>query len=282
MDYLFVDEAGQVPLANIVAMGLSAKNIVLVGDQMQLGQPMQGVHPGDSGTSVLDFLLQGRATIPDEQGIFLKDTWRLSPDLCRFVSEAVYEGRLQPRPENAQQKVILGGDAHPALISNGLAFLPVEHTGCSQQSEPEGRLLRELYRSLLSQRYRDRNGKVHRMSHENILVVSPYNIQVNYLKSILPESARVGTVDKFQGQEGEVVLISMATSSGEDLPRHIDFLFSRNRLNVAVSRARCAAYLLASPLLLEVECRTIDQMRLVNTLCLAREFAVEKTVNVTI
>src|SRR5207247_9485177 len=107
---------------------------------------------------------------------------------------------------------------------------------------------------------------------ENILVVSPYNMQVNHLKSILPSGARVGTVDKFQGQEAEVVLISMATSSGEDLPRNIEFLFSKNRLNVAISRARCLAVIVASPALLEIPCRTVEELELVNTLCHAREY----------
>ena len=110
------------------------------------------------------------------------------------------------------------------------------------------------------------------MTTDNILVVSPYNMQVNHLKSILPSGARVGTVDKFQGQEAEVVLISMATSSGEDLPRNIEFLFSKNRLNVAISRARCLAVIVASPALLEIPCRTVEELELVNTLCHAREY----------
>ena len=104
---------------------------------------------------------------------------------------------------------------------------------------------------------------------ENILVVAPYNVQVNYLKSILPDGARVGTVDKFQGQEAEVVLISMTTSSAEDLPRNIEFLYSKNRLNVAISRARCLAVVVANPRLLEIPCQTVEQMQLVNTLCRA-------------
>jgi uncharacterized protein len=125
----------------------------------------------------------------------------------------------------------------------------------------------------LAQRWTDREGRVRPIGIDDILVVSPYNMQVNLLRSRLPEGARVGTVDRFQGQEAAVVLISMATSSGDDLPRQIEFLYSRNRLNVAISRARCLAVIVASPRLLETSCSTIDQLRLVNALCWAKNFA---------
>ncbi len=273
LDYLFVDEAGQVSLANVVGMGLSARNIVLVGDQMQLGQPIQGVHPGDSGLSVLDYLLGGNATVAADFGAFLPTTRRMHPDICRFISDAVYESRLQPETANQNQCLLLEHDAHPDLARTGLRFVSVEHSGCSQKCEPEGTQIRDMYLNLLAQRYRDRDGAEHAMSPENILIVAPYNVQVNYLKSILPPGARVGTVDRFQGQEAEVVLISMTTSSGEELPRNIEFLYSRNRLNVAISRARCLAVVLASPRLLEIQCRTVEQMRLVNTLCWVRSYS---------
>lgn len=269
LDYLFIDEAGQVSLANLVAMGLSARNIVLVGDQMQLAQPIQGVHPGESGLSALDYLLQGAATIAPDKGIFLPRTWRMHEDVCRFISQVVYDGRLHPEPKNQNQRLLLSKSAHSALTSTGIGFVTVKHSGCSQKSEEEGRLIREIFESLLRQRYCDRNGKEHPFRMENILIVAPYNMQVNYLKSILPEGARVGTVDKFQGQEAEVVLISMTTSSAEDLPRNIEFLYSKNRLNVAISRARCLSVIVANPRLLEIPCQTVEQMQLVNTLCRA-------------
>ena len=269
LDYLFVDEAGQVSLANLVAMALSAQNVVLVGDQMQLAQPIQGVHPGDSGLSALDYLLQGAATISPERGIFLPKTWRMHEDVCRFISEVVYDGRLDPEPENQNRHLVLAAGAHRALASSGIRFVPVDHTGCSQKSEEEGRVIQDIFESLLNQRYRDREGKEHPFSMDNILVVTPYNVQVNYLKSVLPAGARIGTVDKFQGQEAEVVLISMVTSSAEDLPRNVEFLYSKNRLNVAISRARSLALIVASPRLLEIPCWTVEQMRLVNTLCRA-------------
>lgn len=272
-DYLFVDEAGQVSLANLIAMGVASRNIVLIGDQMQLSQPIQGSHPGESGSSALDYLLRGSSTVPADRGIFLDTTWRLHPDICGFISHAVYDGRLKAHSDNANQSLIMQPGSHLDLRENGICFVQVEHTGCSQMCEPEGEKIRELFTSLLKQEYRDRNGKTHPMTVENILVISPYNVQVNYLKSILPTQARVGTVDKFQGQEAEVVLVSMATSGVDELPRDIEFLFSRNRLNVAVSRARSLAVILASPNLLEIPCDTVEQLSLVNTLCHLKAWA---------
>jgi superfamily I DNA and/or RNA helicase len=199
LDYLFVDEAGQVALANLVAMGLSARNIILMGDQMQLAQPIRGVHPGRSGDSALDYLLDANATVSPDRGIFLATTWRMHEHVCRFISEAVYEGRLQPEPDNQRQRLILRTDAHHGLKATGICFLPVEHEGCSQRSEDEAELIAVLYESLLHQSYQDREGLIRNLEPDNILVVAPYNMQVNLLKRTLPSGARVGTVDKFQG-----------------------------------------------------------------------------------
>ncbi len=273
IDYLFVDEAGQVSLANTVAMGLSAKNVILVGDQMQLSQPLKGSHPGRSGRSALEHLLDGAATVPTRRGIFLSRTRRMHPDLCRFISDAFYDGRLSAEAGNEQQCLVLNPDADPALAPTCLRFISVEHEGCSQKSQPEAERVHQLYQSLLGQGWTDRDRRVRPIGVDDILVVSPYNMQVNLLRSRLPDGARVGTVDKFQGQEAAVVLISMATSSGDDLPRQIEFLYSRNRLNVAISRARCLAVIVASPRLLETSCSTIEQMRLVNALCWAKNFS---------
>ncbi len=273
-DYLFIDEAGQVSLANVVAMGLCAKNIVLVGDQMQLSQPMQGAHPGNSGVSALEHLLGDHPTVPPEAGIFLAETWRLHPDVCRFISDAVYEGRLEPAKDNDRQTLVLKkGIALRSLAPSGIRFVDVTHSGNTQKSEEEAEAVRGTYECLRKQSWVNRAGEKKVISAEDILVVTPYNMQVNLLKSVLPPGARVGTVDKFQGQEAAVVLISMATSSGDDINRNIEFLFSRNRLNVAISRARCLAVVFASPRLLEVTCKTIEQMRLVNTLCWVKTFA---------
>ena len=264
---LFVDEAGQVALANLIAMGASARNLVLLGDQMQLGQPIQGVHPGRSGESALEYLLDGAATVAPERGIFLATTWRMHPQVCRFISQAVYDGRLEPEPGNAAQALLLSATAHPALAPAGVRYLPVEHEHCSQKSREEAELVRTLVASLVNQRYRDKAGREHPMTLDEILVVAPYNMQVNLLRQVLPAGARVGTVDKFQGQQAQVVIFSMTTSSGDDLPRNIEFLFSKSRLNVANSRAKCLALFIANPALMSIRCSTPEQLALVNLLC---------------
>ncbi|MGH8045124.1 MAG: DEAD/DEAH box helicase, partial [Stenotrophomonas sp.] len=268
---------GQVSLANVLAMGTSARNVVLVGYQMQLSQPIKGTHPGGSGRSALEHLLEGHATVPPDQGVFLPITRRMHPDLCRFVSDAVYEGRLEAEATTAVQRIEVDEALDPeALAPHGLRFVDVHHAGRTQRAPEEARRLVTSYRALLGSHWTDRHGVRHRIGTDDILVVSPYNMQVELLKRTLPEGARVGTVDKFQGQEAPVVLVSMATSSGDDLPRNIEFLYSRNRMNVAISRARCLAVVYANPRLLEIPCRTIAQMELVDGLCWAREFAVDQ------
>jgi uncharacterized protein len=180
---------------------------------------------------------------------------------------------LLPATDNQLQVLLLSDNAHLALREHGIQFIPVIHSGCSQKSEEEGDIIREVYNSLMQQQFQNRYGDVRQIGSDNVLIVTPYNVQVNYLRTILPEGARVGTVDMFQGQEAEVVLVSMVTSSGADLPRQIEFLYSKNRLNVAISRARTLAVIVANPQLLEIACQTIDQMRLVNTLCWVKAYA---------
>lgn len=270
LDYLFIDEAGQVSTANVVGMSPSTRNIVLVGDQMQLGQPMKGTHPGEAGMSVLEYLLQGRDTIPPDRGIFLGTTWRLKPSICRFVSDAFYEGRLENHPEATRRRLLL---EKTELPEEGIVMIAADHGGCSQKSAEEGKVVRACYEELLGQAFADGRGGTRSLTKEDILVVSPYNVQVNHLRSALPAGARVGTVDKFQGQEAPVVLVSMVTSTAEDLPRHMEFLYSRNRLNVAVSRAQCLAIVVLNPRLLEAPCRTVEQMRLVNVFCRLEQYA---------
>jgi len=274
LDYLFVDEAGQVSLANIVAIGLSTRNLVLVGDQMQLAQPIQGDHPVGSGVSALEHLLEGQATVPPDRGVFLAETRRMHPDLCAFVSDAVYDGRLKSHASTKGQTLVVDVAMDPqALAGAGLRFVPVDHVGRTQRAPEEVARLATCYDHLLASRWVDPDGVERPLTAADILVVSPYNMQVELLRAALPAGARVGTVDKFQGQEAAVVLVSMTTSSGDDLPRQIEFLYSRNRLNVAVSRARCLAVVFANPRLLEIACSTIEQMKLVNTLCWAQAFA---------
>jgi uncharacterized protein len=270
-DHLFVDEAGQVALANVVAAGAAARNLVLVGDPMQLAQPVQGRHPGQSAASGLAYILSDAATVPPERGIFLPVSRRLHPLICRYISDLVYDRRLKSDEGAARQSLMLDRGA-PPLAPAGLRFVPVDHEGDSQSSEAEGEALARVYKSLIGREFRDRCGERRRIAEADILVVTPYNAQVNLLRRLLPDGARVGTVDRFQGQEAPACLVSMATSSAEELPRDIEFLFSVNRLNVAISRAQALAIVFASPRLLDVRCRTVEEMRLVNALCAVADY----------
>ena len=273
LDCLFVDEAGQMPLANIVAIGTSARNLVLIGDSMQLAQPSQGVHPGESGQSVLEFLMQEHSTVPDDRGVFLGTSRRMHSDVCRFISEAFYESRLRAETDNDRQHLVLSASASKQLKPTGICFFEVEHEGCSQRSEVEANEIKAIFTNLLGQSWVNRDGVMAVLSEQDILVVSPYNMQVNLLREILPAGVRVGTVDKFQGQQAPVVIVSFATSTHEDAPRGLDFLFSRNRLNVAISRAQCLAVIVANPRLLDASCRTVEQVKMVNALCWAKSYA---------
>ncbi|HET7367574.1 MAG TPA: TM0106 family RecB-like putative nuclease [Gaiella sp.] len=253
-DYLFVDEAGQVSLADACAMATCARTAVLVGDPQQLDQVLQGSHPGGSERSVLRHLMGDDETIPPDRGVFLERTFRLHPDVCGFVSEEFYEGRLVPAASTADRTTPLG---------TGLRWLAVPHTGNRQESREEAEAVRDEIARLVAAG----------LAAPEIKVVAPFNAQVDLLRTLVPAGVEVGTVDKFQGQEARVVLYSMASSSGDDVPRGLDFLLSRNRFNVAISRAQCLAYLVCSPRLLEVDCRTIEHMRLANALCRFVELA---------
>jgi uncharacterized protein len=261
-DWLFVDEAGQVSLANMVAMGRAARNIVLVGDPRQLPQVIQGAHPHPADLSCLEWLHRGEATIPPERGIFLHVTRRMHPTVCRFISEQVYESRLGYHPDTAWQA--LTGTSYPTA---GAFWASVEHEGNAQTAEEEVKAIRRAVDDLLQGNWTDKNRDTRPMTTADIIVVAPYNAQVAALRDALPESVRIGTVDKFQGQEAAVCLVSMTASSVDDTPRGMAFLFSLNRINVAVSRAKGLALVFGSPRLREAKCETVERMRLVNTLC---------------
>lgn len=261
LDHLFVDEAGQVSLGNLVAAAPAASNLVLVGDQMQLAQPSQAVHPGDAGLSPLEYLLGDAPTVPDDRGVFLDTTWRLHPELCRFVSESFYEGRLRAAPGCERQRVAREGAAA------GIVHVPVEHEGNTQGSVEEAEAVRALFRGLVGREWTDREGARRRLGVEDVLVVAPYTMQVRLLRERLPAAARIGSVDRFQGQEAPVVIVSMCASEGHDSPRGLDFVLNPNRLNVAVSRARALAFVVGHPGLARAQPATAWQARLVNLYC---------------
>jgi uncharacterized protein len=273
VDYLFVDEAGQISLAQALAVSRAARNLVLLGDPQQLEQPQRGAHPEGAEVAALVHLLGGRRTLAEESGLFLEETWRLHPRLCAFTSELFYEGRLRPRPGLENQA--LGGDT--PFAGSGLFFVPVEHSGCQASSPQEAEAVARIARGLLAPgvRWTDREGKVRPLGPDDLLVVAPYNAQVAAVARLVPEGVRVGTVDRFQGQEAPVVIYSMTSSSAQEAPRGMDFLYNPNRLNVATSRAQGACILVAARRALEPECRSPEQMRRANALCRYRELAVE-------
>ena len=246
-DYLFIDEAGQVSLANLVAVSGCARNLIILGDQCQLNQPMQGTHPGESGASILEYYLRRQPTIDLAQGIFLEKTWRMGAELCSFLSAAIYQDRLQPAPVTSNRRILQTGRQQRQLRrTEGLLYVPVVHDGSAYECPVEAQKVAEIVDELLGARYQDESGPARRLMTSDILVVSPYNLQVLLLQKTLRAGIRVGTVDKFQGQEAPVVIYSMATSNGDACPRGIDFLFSPNRFNVALSRAKVLAIVVAS------------------------------------
>lgn len=264
VDVLFVDEAAQMSLANVLAVSQACKTLVLLGDPQQLEQPMQGSHPEGTDVSALDHLLAGKATIGESEGLFLEETWRLHPDICAFTSELFYEGRLRSHAGLERQRV----KSSSRLSGTGLRYLPVKHEGNQSSSPEEADRIRDLVNEVLNapSSWIDRHGREQPIGLEDILIIAPYNAQVFELQERLP-GARIGTVDKFQGQEAPIVIYSMTTSSHADAPRGMEFLYSLNRLNVATSRAKCVCVLVGSPALFEPDCRTPQQMRMANAFC---------------
>lgn len=271
-DYLFVDEAGQIALADALGSSLAAKNVVLLGDPLQLAQVSQGSHPIGTELSILEHLLGNDVTVPENRGIFLDVSYRLPATICNFISGAVYDGRLHSEDNTKLSNVDSAG-----LLGVGLRYVPVEHSGNRRKSIEEAESIASQVTTLLEGTVTLGSASPRRIVHSDILVVSPYNAQRKLITETLTahghSAVRVGTVDKFQGQEAPVVFYSMATSSGDDLPRDLEFLFEKNRLNVAISRAQCLSVLVASKRLLEVRCRQPEQMALANLLCSYAESA---------
>lgn len=265
VDVLFVDEAGQLSLIDTLAVSLATKNLVLLGDPQQLKQPQQGSHPDGTEVSALEHILQGKQTIPTDKGIFLNETWRLHPSLCNFVSELFYEKKLNSRAELMHQNI----SGNTRFKASGLWFEPISHTG-NQNSSPEEveqivSIVNELTKGDVF--YTDAKGAKQIVNCSHIKVIAPYNAQVILLRNKLDDAIEIGTVDKFQGQEAPIVIFSLATSTPDDAPRGMEFLYSLNRLNVAVSRAKSTFILIGNPLLFEPDCRSVPQMKLANAFC---------------
>lgn len=278
LDYLFVDEAGQVPLANVIAMSRSTKNLVLLGDQMQLEQPTQGSHPGDSRLSALQYALKDvanssedvtmfHAVIPSDYGIFLGESRRMHPSVCQFISESVYEGRLRSYVDCSKQKI--GVFEAPGLVpcEHGIVFSGVEHDGNVQQSEKEGERVKQIFDELVGRMFTDSSGKTRPLGLSDFLFIAPYNAQVRCLQATLPAGARVGSVDKFQGQEAPICILSLCSSFGEYGSRGLGFILDQNRINVAISRSQCLAVVVGDPRIASTPAGSLDEMKLLNLYC---------------
>ncbi|MDR0481702.1 MAG: TM0106 family RecB-like putative nuclease [Cellulomonadaceae bacterium] len=286
LDLLVVDEAGQYSLAPTAAVSGKAERLLLLGDPQQLPQVATAKHPENVDVSALEWIIDGHAVLPAERGVFLGTTWRMHPDLCRKVSDLSYDGQLMAEASTAARSLASSGRAPQAQATQtrtspvqapqthtspaqtcdtrpGVIPVPVTHTGNSTFSPQEVTVVVELVTLLLdgtstwrdpsSQNPTDTAGRP--LTPQDVLVVAPYNAQVNAIRDALVEAGQpnvaVGTVDKFQGQEAPIVIVSLAASSSEDAPRGLEFLLNRNRLNVAISRAQWCAYVVHSPALLD-------------------------------
>ncbi len=268
VDVLVVDEAGQFSLANAVAVARGATAMVLLGDPQQLAQPTQALHPPGAGASALEHLLDGHDTVPEDRGVFLDLSWRMHPHVTVFISDLAYEGRLRSATGRDRQTLLPGGP----LSGSGLRLRTVPHVANAARSTEEADEIEQLWHSLIGQGYVDVDGLERPIGADDVLIVAPFNNQVGELLRRLP-NARVGTVDKFQGQEAPVVIYSMTSSSAEDAPRGVGFLYDLHRLNVAVSRAQALSVLVCSPELLDAAVDTPEQLRRVNALCRYAEMA---------
>jgi predicted RecB family nuclease len=276
LDALFIDEAGQMSLANALAAATSARQLFLLGDPRQLAQPTRGDHPDGVGVSALAHLIGDYDTVPAHRGIFLPVSWRMHPDICHFISEQVYESRLASHPACVNQ-VIGPREPHGEPIGSGLRRLDVRHNGNRVESREEVLAIARACSDLLGVPWTDHTGETRPLEPRDVIVVAPYNRQVDLLNQMLPPGVVAGTVDRFQGQEAAVVFYSMTASDALDLSRGTEFLFGLDRLNVAISRARALAVLVYSPSLLIAPCRTAEEVRLVNAVCRLAELATPLT-----
>lgn len=279
LDFLFIDEAGQVALANAIAMARCAHNLVLLGDQMQLEQPVQGSHPGDAGLSALQYALKDtgasrpdaprfHAVVPPDVGLFLGESRRMHPSVCRFISESIYGGRLGSHVDCSRQRIAVPTGASGLITAeSGIVFSGVEHDGNIQQSDEEVARVLAIYKELIGRLYTAKDGSTRPLALEDFLFIAPYNAQVRALQSALPSGARVGSVDRFQGQEAPVCILSLCSSFGEYGSRGLAFILDRNRVNVAISRAQCLAVVVADPRTAGAIPGSMDEMMLLNLFC---------------
>jgi uncharacterized protein len=246
---------------------------------MQLEQPVQGSHPGDAGLSALQYALKDtkasrpdapvlHAVVPSDYGLFLGESRRMHPSVCRFISESIYEGRLNTHADCARQKIAVPANAAGLITrENGIVFSGIEHDGDIQQSDEEVQRVCAIFQQLLGRQYTAKDGNTRALALSDFLFIAPYNAQVRSLQAALPANARVGSVDKFQGLEAPVCILSLCSSYGEYGSRGLGFILDRNRVNVAISRAQCLAIIVADPRIAMNEASSIEEMTLTNLFC---------------
>jgi hypothetical protein len=253
LDLLVVDEAGQYSLASTIAAAVSAERLLLLGDPQQLPQVSQGTHPEPVDESALGWLSAGHDVLPPEFGFFLATSWRMHPAVCLAVSRLSYEGRLLWHASDRELHGVAPG-LHPA---------PVDHVGNSTSSAEEAAAVLAIVRDVVGRDWSSR-GTTTPLGEGDVIVVAPYNAQVELLRRTLDDAGLtgvpVGTVDKFQGREAAISIVSLAASSADDVPRGLEFLLLANRLNVAISRAQWAAYLVYSPAIVDHLPHTVDTL----------------------
>ena len=269
-DLLIVDEAGQYSLANLLTIATHSRSILLVGDTQQLPMPTKASHPNNSGESCLQYLMDGLEVVPNNKGIFLPISWRMAPAVNDVVSELFYEGKLKANNKNSENKIIWNNATISKAKTNypdaGVIFIPVRHEDCSLKSEEEGEKIEEVIELLLSSKYQLGTREKGSITFDDILVIAPFNVQVNYLKRKFRGNIRIGTVDNFQGQESLISIFSLTSSSGDIAPRGLDFLLEPNRLNVAISRAKILSIIVGSPSIAEGCCKTTEEAKKLNRL----------------
>ena len=242
---------------------MSSKNIVMIGDHMQLPQPSTGNIEGESSLSPIEYILKEQNTISDDKGIFLSKTYRMHENVCDFISNSFYEKRLMSDSSTQNQSII----SDEKEIPNGIYLISPNHSGFSVQNDIEVGYVKNIYQKLINKKWRDRNNEITKISSKDILVISPFNAQVNLIKQSLGEDAKVGTIDNFQGQEAPIVIISYVSSNPENIPRGSDFFFDFRRLNVSLSRAKSLAIIIFNKELLEYHCNTVEDMERLNFFC---------------
>jgi uncharacterized protein len=275
-DYLFIDEAGQMSLSKVVASTINSDNVVLIGDHMQLPQPLQGVHPPGSELSILEHITEGKFTVTEKEGVLLDKTYRMHSNISNIISEKFYDNKLVSDPQNDNQLL----DNDDFLFSSGVHFIDINHKGSYAQNNEEAEYIKKLCAKLLTLNWKNKEGKINKVSPKDIMIVSPFNAQVHLLKEKLPEINKIGTIDKFQGQESAVVIISYSSSSPENISessggRGAKFLFDYKILNVAISRAKVSSIVILNKNLLDYPCSTIEEMKSLNYFCSLRSLYVE-------